>query len=71
MAGTGEDNKEADGADALEAHLEQAERRLQAERQRRAAEDHAEGLGPTLGQDLGRPNPGHAVEDDADDDPPA
>jgi hypothetical protein len=55
----------------FEADLERAEKRLREERSHRFMTDHEEGIGPTLGQDLLRPNPGHEVDWNADDyDPP-
>ena len=60
------------GEDAqFEAELARAEKRLREERDHRFMTDHADGIGPTLGQDLLRPNPGHNVDWNSDDyDPP-
>jgi hypothetical protein len=60
------------GQDAhFEAELERAEKRLKEERSHRFMTDHPDGIGPTLGQDLLRPNPGHGVDWNSDDyDPP-
>lgn len=55
----------------FEVELTRAERRLREERSHRFMTGHADGIGPTLGQDLLRPNPGHGVDWNADDyDPP-
>ena len=55
----------------FEAQLERAERRLRADRDHQFMTGHPDGIGPTLGQDLARPNPGHAVDwDDEHYDPP-
>ncbi len=55
----------------LELELERAERRLRSEPEHRVFGEHPEGIGPTLGQDLGRPNPGHDIDwNDEDYDPP-
>jgi hypothetical protein len=59
-----------DDAD-LEMDLEKAERRLRSEHDHRVFGEHPNGIGPTLGQDLGQPNPGHAVDwNDESYDPP-
>jgi hypothetical protein len=59
-----------DDAD-LEMDLEKAERRLRSEHDHRVFGEHPNGIGPTLGQDLGQPNPGHAVDwNDENYDPP-
>jgi hypothetical protein len=59
-----------DDAD-LEIDLEKAERRLRSEREHPVFGEHPGGIGPTLGQDLGQPNPGHAVDwNDESYDPP-
>ena len=55
----------------FEAELERAEQRLKEERSHRFMTEHEDGIGPTLGQDLGRPNPGHDLDWNAEDyDPP-
>ena len=54
----------------LEAELERAERRL-LQRDNPIFGVHPEGVGPTLGQDLGKPNPGQDIDWNEDDyDPP-
>jgi hypothetical protein len=60
----------APGAD-FEIELMRAERRLRWAREHPLFGIHPDGLGPTLGQDLGRPNPGHEVDwNDDHYDPP-
>jgi len=55
----------------FEAELSRAERRLRYSREHPLFGGHPEGVGPTLGQDLGRPNPGHDVDwNDDSYDPP-
>ena len=46
----------------LERELERAEQRLRWAREHPIFGVHPDGLGPTLGQDLGRPNPGHDLD---------
>lgn len=46
----------------FEAELIRAERRLRWAREHPMFGVHPDGLGPTLGQDLGRPNPGHDID---------
>jgi hypothetical protein len=46
----------------FEADLARAERRLRWSREHPMFGVHPDGVGPTLGQDLGRPNPGHDAE---------
>ena len=60
------------GEDAqFEAELARAEKRLREDRSHRFMTDNEDGVGPTLGQDLERPNPGHDVDWNSDDyDPP-
>jgi hypothetical protein len=66
------DEARGPGDDAdLELDLEKAERRLRAERDRPVFGRHPDGVGPTLGQDLGRPNPGQDIDwEDESYDPP-
>jgi len=56
----------------FEADLERAEKRLKTDhRQAHYLGEHPDGIGPTLGQDLGQPNPGHDVDwNDEHYDPP-
>ena len=60
----------------FERELERAEKRLRDDREHPMFGVHPQGVGPTLGQDLGRPNPGQAIPDengdwnDEDYDPP-
>jgi hypothetical protein len=55
----------------FEAELSRAERRLKWARTHPMFGVHPDGVGPTLGQDLGRPNPGHDVDwNDDKYDPP-
>jgi hypothetical protein len=54
-----------------DADLEKAERRLRSEHDHPLFGEHPDGVGPTLGQDLGRPNPGQDVDwNDESYDPP-
>lgn len=46
----------------FENELDSFERRLRYEREHPLFGVHPDGLGPTLGQDLGQPNPGHDLE---------
>jgi hypothetical protein len=57
---------------ALEAELERAEKQLREDRDHRFMTEHPDGIGPTLGQDLGAPNLGSAAVDwnHEDYDPP-
>lgn len=67
--GPGEDVQFEDAQ--FEAELARAEKRLKDDRSHRFMTDHPEGIGPTLGQDLLRPNPGHDADWNSDDyDPP-
>jgi hypothetical protein len=51
------------GEDAsFEAELERAERRLRQTREHPMFGVHPDGLGPTLGQDVSRPNPGRDMD---------
>jgi hypothetical protein len=63
--GPGEDGQ-------FEAQIERVEKRLKAEHDaNHYLGEHPDGIGPTLGQDLGRPNPGHDVDWNGEDyDPP-
>jgi hypothetical protein len=55
----------------LEMDLENAERRLRSEHDHPAFGLHPDGIGPTLGQNLGQPDPGHPVDwNDDSYDPP-
>lgn len=55
----------------LEGELERAERRMRWEREHPIFGVHPDGFGPTLGQDLGKPNPGHDADwNDESYDPP-
>jgi hypothetical protein len=56
--------------EAFEAQLERAEseRRGAAEPGRDVLGDHADGVGPTLGGDLGRANPGRDLPPEREDD---
>jgi hypothetical protein len=55
----------------LESELERAERRRRYEREHPMFGVHPDGFGPTLGQDLGKPNPGHDADwNDESYDPP-
>jgi len=55
----------------FEKDLDRAERRLRHDREHPMFGVHPDGVGPTLGQDLGRPNPGHDVDwNDEEYDPP-
>lgn len=55
----------------FEAELARAERRLRWTQEHPMFGVHPDGVGPTLGQDLGRPNPGHEVDwNDDGYDPP-
>jgi hypothetical protein len=60
------------GDAALEAELERAEKQLREDRDHRFMTEHPDGIGPTLGQDLGAPNLGSAAVDwnHEDYDPP-
>ena len=56
---------------AFDTELERFERQLRREREHPLFGVHPDGVGPTLGQDLGKPNPGHAVDwNDESYDPP-
>ena len=46
----------------FETELMRAERRLRWAREHPLFGIHPDGLGPTLGQDLTRPNPGHDID---------
>ena len=46
----------------FEAELTRAERRLRWSREHPMFGVHPDGVGPTLGQDLGQPNPGHDMD---------
>lgn len=56
----------------FEAQLERAEKRLKTEHDdAHYLGEHPDGIGPTLGQDLGQPNLGHSADwNDEDYDPP-
>ncbi|MEI9891969.1 MAG: hypothetical protein WDN45_17215 [Caulobacteraceae bacterium] len=55
----------------FELELERAEKRLRHDREHPIFGVHPDGVGPTLGQDLGQPNPGHDTEwNDETYDPP-
>jgi hypothetical protein len=47
---------------AFERELERAEQRLRWSREHPIFGVHPDGVGPTLGQDLGKPNPGHDLD---------
>lgn len=51
---------------SFEAELSSAERRLRWSREHPMFGVHPDGVGPTLGQDFGRPNPGHDLASDDD-----
>ena len=71
MANTPDEARGSNDDADLEVGLEKAERRLRSEHDHPAFGVHPNGIGPTLGQDLGQPNPGHAVDwNDEDYDPP-
>ena len=56
---------------SFEAELERAERRLRHAREHPLFGVHPDGVGPTLGQDLGKPNPGRDLDwNDVGYDPP-
>ena len=55
----------------FETELERAEKRLRDAREHPMFGVHPDGVGPTLGQDLGRPNPGRDLDwNDEGYDPP-
>ena len=55
----------------FDTELARFERRLHYEREHPLFGVHPDGVGPTLGQDLGKPNPGHDLDkDDQGCDPP-
>ena len=55
----------------FDTELDRFERRLRYEREHPLFGVHPDGVGPTLGQDLGKPNLGHDLDrDDQGHDPP-
>ena len=48
----------------FDSELERFERQLRHEREHPLFGVHPDGVGPTLGQDLGKPNPGVDLDDD-------
>ncbi len=59
------------GNPEFEGQLERAEKRLSHDRDHPMFGVHPDGVGPTLGQDLGRPNPGRDLDwNDEGYDPP-
>jgi hypothetical protein len=74
MANTPPDGETETGAPQnpdLDTELDRFERHHRYEREHPLFGVHPDGVGPTLGQDLGKPNPGHAVDWDNEDPDPS